>query len=93
MRKSRDAPWRRDSNEMASGKPGAVQIVLGFQLFIASTQIEETKLSHAKLLRSEPARFESDLRNGWKREFFEVPERRSTPRRRDKKKWAPYALN
>ena len=44
MRKSRSSPQRRDLNEMASGKPGAVQ---------------------------------SDLRNGWKREFFEVPMRRS----------------
>ncbi len=27
MRKSRRPPWRRDSNETASGKPGAVQAV------------------------------------------------------------------
>jgi hypothetical protein len=26
MRKSRSPPWRRDSNEMASGKPGAAQV-------------------------------------------------------------------
>jgi hypothetical protein len=43
------------------------------QSLVASVQIEETKLSHAKLPRSEHENLESDLRGSWKREFFEVP--------------------
>jgi hypothetical protein len=43
------------------------------QAFIASTHIEETKLSHAELPRSESRSFESDLLGGWKGQFFEVP--------------------
>jgi hypothetical protein len=39
----------------------------------ASDQIEEAKLSHANIPRSESRSFESDLRGGWKGEFFEVP--------------------
>jgi hypothetical protein len=40
---------------------------------IASDQIEEAKLSHANIPRSESRSFKSDLRGGWKGEFFEVP--------------------
>jgi hypothetical protein len=41
-----------------------------------SVQIEEAKLSHANLPRSEHENFESDLRGGRKRLFFEVPQGR-----------------
>ena len=41
--------------------------------FSSSVQIEEAKLSHANIPRSESRSFESDLRGGWKGEFFEVP--------------------
>ena len=43
------------------------------ETFIASDQIEEAKLSHVNIPRSESRSFESDLRAGWKGEFFEVP--------------------
>jgi hypothetical protein len=46
------------------------------ETFIASVQIEEAKLSHANIPRSETRSFESDLRGGWKGEFFEVPHSR-----------------
>jgi hypothetical protein len=50
------------------------RIVLFNETFIASVQIEEAKLSHANLPRSEHESLESDLRGGGKRLFFEVPE-------------------
>ena len=43
------------------------------ETFIASDQIEEAKLSHVNIPRSESRSFESDLRGGWKGEFFAVP--------------------
>src|SRR5256885_3276908 len=49
------------------------RIVLFGETFIASVQIEEAKLSHANLPRSEYENLESDLRGGGKRLFFEVP--------------------
>jgi hypothetical protein len=49
------------------------RIVLFGETFIASVQIEEAKLSHANLPRSEHENLESDLRGGGKRLFFEVP--------------------
>src|SRR5947208_2459648 len=49
------------------------RIILFVETFIASDQIEEAKLSHANIPRSESRSFESDLRGGWKGEFFEVP--------------------
>jgi hypothetical protein len=49
------------------------RIVLFGETFIASVQIEEAKLSHANLPRSEYDNLESDLRGGGKRLFFEVP--------------------
>src|SRR6195256_1925596 len=49
------------------------RITLFVETFIASDQIEEAKLSHANIPRSESRSFESDLRGGWKGEFFEVP--------------------
>jgi hypothetical protein len=48
------------------------RIVLFGETFIASVQIEEAKLSHANLPRSEHENLESDLRGGGKRLFFEV---------------------
>src|ERR1700730_5952090 len=53
------------------------RIALFIETFVASVQIEETKLSHAKLLRSEHENLEPDLRGGGKRLFFEVPRRQS----------------
>jgi hypothetical protein len=47
--------------------------VLFGETFIATAQIEEAKLSHPNLSRSEYENFESDLRGGGKRPFFEVP--------------------
>jgi hypothetical protein len=49
------------------------RIVLFGETFIASVQIEEAKLSHANLPRSEYENLESDLLGGGKRLFFEVP--------------------
>src|SRR3981081_2651929 len=49
------------------------QIILFVETLIASVQIEEAKLSHANIPRSEPRSFESDSRGGGKGEFFEVP--------------------
>src|SRR6202045_5435978 len=49
------------------------RIILLVETFIASVQIEEAKLSHANIPRSESRSFESDLRGGGKGEFFEVP--------------------
>src|ERR1700730_15973583 len=49
------------------------RIILFVETFIASVQIEEAKLSHANIPRSESRSFESDLRGGGKGEFFEVP--------------------
>ena len=46
------------------------RIVLFGETFIASVQIEEAKLSHANLPRSEYENLESDLRGGGKRLFF-----------------------
>src|ERR1700730_10748567 len=42
------------------------RITLFVGTFIASDQIEEAKLSHANIPRSESRSFESDLRGGWK---------------------------
>jgi len=50
------------------------RITLFVETFIASDQIEEAKLSHADIPRSESRSFESDLRGGWKGEFFACPE-------------------
>jgi hypothetical protein len=47
-------------------------MVLFVETFITSVQIEETKLSHANLLRSETGALESDLHAAWKREFLEA---------------------
>src|SRR2546421_12887133 len=48
------------------------RITLFVETFIASDQIEEAKLSHANIPRSESRSFESDLRCGWKGEFLIV---------------------
>src|ERR1700724_1434790 len=47
-----------------------------FSSRLSSVQIEEAKLSHANIPRSESRSFESDLRGGGKGKFFEVPHRR-----------------
>src|SRR5947209_1379622 len=59
------------------------RITLFVETFIASDQIEEAKLFHANIPRSESRSFESDLRGGWNGEFFEVPRSRrdKAPRR------------
>ena len=49
------------------------RIVLFVEAFITPVQIEEAKLSHANLPRSEYENLEFDLRGGGKRLFFEVP--------------------
>src|SRR2546430_2560954 len=49
------------------------RITLFVETFIASDQIEKAKLSHANIPCSESRSFESDLRGGWKGEFFEMP--------------------
>src|SRR6202008_4348499 len=49
------------------------RIVLFNETFIGSVQIEEAKLSHAKLPPSEHEILQSDARGGGKRLFFEVP--------------------
>jgi pimeloyl-ACP methyl ester carboxylesterase len=64
---------RPEAFEWNHHRNGNQWIVFGVQAFIAPTQIKETKLPHAELPRSEAGSFESDLRGGWKREFFEVP--------------------
>jgi hypothetical protein len=63
---------RKDSNGTRRNR--CQQIVLFGETFIATAQIEEAKLSHPNLSRSEYENFESDLRGGGKRLFFEVPD-------------------
>src|SRR3984893_13405803 len=58
------------------------RIVLFNETFIASVQIEEAKLSHANLPRSEHESLESDSRGGGERLFFEVPLRSSSEKLR-----------
>src|SRR5438876_3419845 len=50
------------------------RITLFVETFIASGQIEEAKLSHANIPRSDSRSCECDLRGSWKGEFFEVPQ-------------------
>ena len=49
------------------------RIIFFVKTFVASVQIEETKLSHAGLLRSKTGSFEFDLHAAWKSEFLEAP--------------------
>jgi hypothetical protein len=48
------------------------ELFLDGETFIAWVRIEEAKLSHANLPRSEHENLESDLRGGGKRLFFEI---------------------